>query len=58
MSYGAIMNACNASTWAEQNVNKPNYTAGNALKRAFFLLKIMFKSRTVSMVDNNNNTRQ
>ncbi|XP_054084845.1 uncharacterized protein LOC128919786 [Zeugodacus cucurbitae] len=58
MSYATLVNNCNASTLAEQGINKPNYTPRKALKKAFKLLKRVFKPVTVSKVDNNNNTKQ
>nr|XP_014100874.2 uncharacterized protein LOC106625569 [Bactrocera oleae] len=58
MSYVKLVNTCNASTLAEQSINKPNYTPGKALKKAFKLLKSVFKSTTVSKADINNNVKQ
>ncbi|XP_054084846.1 uncharacterized protein LOC128921376 [Zeugodacus cucurbitae] len=58
MSYATLVNTCNASTLAEQGINKPNYTPRKALKKAFKLLKRVFKPATVNKVDYNNNTEQ
>ncbi|XP_028899332.2 uncharacterized protein LOC105215566 [Zeugodacus cucurbitae] len=58
MSYATLVNTCNASTLAEQGINKPNYTPRKALKKAFKLLKSVFKAATISKVDKNNNTKQ
>ncbi|XP_039966117.1 uncharacterized protein LOC120778399 [Bactrocera tryoni] len=58
MSYAKLVNTCNASTLAEQAINKPNYTPGKALKTAFKLLKRVFKSTTANKVDTNNNIEQ
>nr|XP_014100876.2 uncharacterized protein LOC106625571 [Bactrocera oleae] len=58
MSYAKLVNTCNASTLAEQAINKPNYTPGKALKKAFKLLKRVFKPTTISKVDTNNNVKQ
>lgn len=57
MSYIALVNTCNVSILAERSINKPNYTAGKALKKAFKLLKRVFKSKAVSKLDNNNNNK-
>ncbi|XP_036325791.1 uncharacterized protein LOC118738878 [Rhagoletis pomonella] len=46
MSYTALLNTCNASGLAEQPVSKPNYTPGKALKKAYKLLRRVFKPST------------
>ncbi|XP_012155576.1 uncharacterized protein LOC105664665 [Ceratitis capitata] len=49
MSYIALVNTCNtASALAEQTVKKPNYTPGKALKKAYQLLKRVFKPSSTS----------
>ncbi|XP_054736125.1 uncharacterized protein LOC129243061 [Anastrepha obliqua] len=46
MSYTTPLNASNANTWAEQSINKPHYTPGKTLKKAFKLLRRVFKPST------------